>query len=75
MKRLILKLIRWYQKKITVNTPAKCRYIPTCSQYAAEAVETRGVTVGLLLFIKRFLKCNPLFKGGYDPVPQKKTKK
>lgn len=45
-----------------------CRYSPTCSQYAIEAVERRGVVIGTLKSLWRLLRCNPLFKGGYDPV-------
>ena len=48
--------------------------MPTCSQYAIEAFETRGAFVGLALTIYRILRCNPLCKGGYDPVPEKKSK-
>ena len=48
--------------------------MPTCSQYAIEAFETRGAFVGLVLSIYRILRCNPLCKGGYDPVPEKKSK-
>ena len=50
------------------RTPS-CRYLPTCSQYAIEAVQTRGVVVGTGLAMWRVLRCNPLFDGGYDPVP------
>lgn len=50
------------------RTPT-CRYLPTCSEYAIEAVQTRGVIVGSGLAMWRVLRCNPLFRGGYDPVP------
>lgn len=46
-----------------------CRYLPTCSAYAVEAVQTRGIIVGGMLAMWRLLRCNPLFRGGYDPVP------
>ena len=46
-----------------------CRYLPTCSEYAVTAVKKRGIVVGSLLAIWRVLRCNPLFRGGYDPVP------
>ena len=46
-----------------------CRYLPTCSEYAIEAVKTRGIVVGIALAIWRVLRCNPLFHGGYHPVP------
>jgi len=48
-----------------------CRYLPTCSEYAIEAVQTRGVVVGSGLAMWRVLRCNPLFHGGYDPVPHR----
>jgi hypothetical protein len=50
------------------RTPT-CRYIPTCSEYAIEAVKTRGIVVGSALAVFRILRCNPLFHGGYHPVP------
>ena len=49
------------------RTPT-CRFVPTCSQYAIEAIETRGMLVGMVLALGRILRCNPLFRGGYDPV-------
>lgn len=51
--------------------PPCCRFTPTCSAYALEAFKKRGFFVGLILSIGRILRCNPLFKGGYDPVPEK----
>lgn len=51
-----------------------CRYTPTCSQYAIEAIEIHGIFKGSLLSVRRILRCNPFFKGGWDPVPPKKTK-
>jgi len=48
-----------------------CRYTPTCSEYMAQAVEKFGILYGVLLGVKRFLKCNPFFEGGYDPLPKK----
>ena len=74
MKKLLLKLIRFYQKRISPLTPPACKYYPTCSQYAFEAIETFGVFKGSALAVWRFLRCNPFSKGGYDPVPQKKEK-
>ncbi len=52
------------------RTPT-CRYLPTCSEYAMDAVQTRGVIVGSGLAMWRVLRCNPLFHGGYDPVPHR----
>lgn len=51
-----------------------CRYYPTCSHYALEAVETHGAVLGTVLFLRRFLRCNVFFPGGFDPVPPKKRK-
>jgi uncharacterized protein len=50
------------------RTPT-CRYLPTCSEYAAIAVRERGIVIGVTLAVWRILRCNPLFRGGYDPVP------
>lgn len=69
MKKLVLKLILFYQTKISPNKEKRCRYIPSCSEYAKICFETRNFFVACFLTIKRLLKCNPLFKGGYDPVP------
>lgn len=72
MKKIIIFLIRTYQLTISPRfSHGACRYTPTCSQYALEAVEIHGVFKGTLLAIRRILRCNPLFKGGYDPVPPK----
>ena len=75
MKQLIIKIIRFNQRKISPLFPARCRYYPTCSQYAVEAVERFGIFKGSLLALSRLLRCNILFPGGYDPVPEKKQKK
>lgn len=74
MKRFILFLINQYQK-FTVDSAPKCRYHPTCSNYAKEAFETRNIFVASILSIWRILRCNPFSKGGYDPVPHKHEKK
>ena len=71
MKKLLLTLIKFYQKSISPLFPARCRYSPTCSQYAIEALEEHGVWKGSLLSLWRILRCNPFGKSGYDPVPQK----
>ncbi len=76
MKKALLWCIRAYQKYISPNKRyATCKYYPTCSAYAYEAIETRGVLVGSALAIWRILRCNPFSRGGYDPVPQKRNKK
>ena len=64
MKKIILYLIKMYRTKI----PPRCKYIPTCSQYAVEAIEKYGVIKGGLMSIWRILRCNPFSKGGFDPV-------
>ena len=69
MKRTLLALIRFYQQRISPLRPPCCRFIPTCSQYALEAVEKYGAVKGTFLATKRILRCNPFHKGGYDPVP------
>ena len=74
MKRLpgllLMGLIRFYQRAISPYFPPCCRYTPTCSQYALEAVERYGVLKGGYLAFRRFLRCNPFYKGDiYDPVP------
>jgi len=71
MKKLFLLLIRFYQKFITPYTPARCRFYPTCSAYAYQAISRFGAVRGGFLAVKRILKCNPFFPGGYDPVPEK----
>lgn len=70
----MLKMIRFYQTKISPNTPPRCKYYPTCSQYALEAIETFGAFKGFFLALWRLLRCNPFSKGGIDPVPEKKVK-
>lgn len=70
MKKLILFLIKFYRHRISpYKGAACCRFIPTCSAYAYEAIEKYGVIKGGALAICRILKCHPLHKGGYDPVP------
>ncbi len=72
MKKALIFLIRFYQRGISPLHPGCCRFYPTCSAYALEAIQTHGALYGSFLTIKRLLKCNPLFKGGYDPVPPPK---
>ena len=75
MKNFLTKVIRFYQRRISPLFPPKCRYYPTCSQYALEAIEVHGVFKGMLLAIGRLMRCNIFFPGGVDPVPPKKEKK
>jgi len=70
----MLYLIRFYQRYISAGFPGRCRFDPTCSAYAAEAVRRHGALKGGGLALWRILRCNPFCKGGYDPVPDKKTK-
>ena len=71
MKKIILLLIRFYQKYISIFLGKNCRFIPTCSAYTYEAIERFGVLKGGFLGIKRILKCHPWHPGGFDPVPKK----
>lgn len=68
MKKIILFLINIYQK-ISRLTPPRCRFYPTCSEYAKQAIIKYGLLKGGFLAIKRIVKCHPLNEGGYDPVP------
>lgn len=75
MKKILLRLIRFYQTSISPNTSPKCKYYPTCSHYAVEAIERFGAFKGSFLALWRILRCNPFSKGGYDPVPLKPEKR
>ncbi len=72
LKAAALGLIRLYQRRISPCKPPCCRFLPTCSSYALEAIETHGFFRGGLLSLWRLLRCSPLCKGGYDPVPPPK---
>ena len=73
MKRFALAPIAAYQRWISPLRPRRCRYEPTCSAYAREAIERFGVLRGLLLGAWRLLRCNPFSHGGFDPVPDRFT--
>ncbi len=75
MKEALMKIIRFYQRRISPLFGPKCRFYPTCSQYAIEAIEIHGAFKGTILAIRRLMRCNILFPGGVDPVPPKKEKK
>ena len=68
-KRILLWMVLFYRVNISPLHGPCCRYIPTCSQYAMEAIEKYGAIKGGLLAAYRILRCNPFSKGGYDPVP------
>lgn len=69
IRELALDLIRLYQTTVSEVTPHSCRFQPTCSQYTFEAIGKHGFLRGGWLAFKRLARCNPLSKGGYDPVP------
>ena len=70
MKKVFLFLIRFYQSAISPYFPARCRFRPTCSAYAYEAVSKYGAVKGGWLALRRILRCHPFYKGNYfDPVP------
>ena len=69
MKRLLLLLVQFYRSCISPLTPPSCRYYPTCSAYAREAIERYGARRGAWMALRRILRCHPFHAGGYDPVP------
>ncbi|MCY0888807.1 MAG: membrane protein insertion efficiency factor YidD [Alicyclobacillaceae bacterium] len=71
MQRLLLSLIRGYQKYISPLKPPTCRFYPTCSEYAFEAVSRYGAFYGGWLAVRRISRCGPWNPGGVDPVPSK----
>lgn len=75
LSRPFVYLIRLYQRYLSPlkGTPS-CRFTPTCSEYAAEALTEWGVIIGTVLAVRRILRCNPFSKGGYDPVPRRHKK-
>jgi putative membrane protein insertion efficiency factor len=69
LKACVVALVRFYRRVVSpLKRVPSCRFLPTCSEYCIEAVEKRGVVVGLGKATWRLLRCNPLFAGGYDPV-------
>ncbi len=72
--KLFKGIIKFYKYVISPHTQRSCRYIPSCSSYSIEAIDTHGPFKGGYLAIKRILSCNPWGGSGYDPVPQKKEK-
>lgn len=68
MKKILIFFIRIYQKTLSPFIGKNCRYIPTCSEYTIDAINEYGSLKGSIMGIKRIIRCNPLSKGGYDPV-------
>jgi len=66
--RFFIWLIRGYQKYISPTLPSSCKYRPTCSEYAIDAIAKYGAFKGFFMAVWRILRCNPFSKGGYDPV-------
>ncbi len=71
MARILLSIIRFYRRWISPMTPPSCRFTPTCSAYAEEAVHRHGAARGGWLALRRLLRCHPFGSSGYDPVPGK----
>lgn len=70
MKKILIFLIKFYRRYLSALKPApSCRFIPTCSEYALQALEKYGAFKGSYLAVRRILKCHPFHKGGYDPLP------
>jgi len=74
MSKIFVFFIKFYRKRISPLKKPCCRFTPSCSEYALEAIQTHGALKGLYLSIKRIIRCNPFCKGGYDPVPPKRIK-
>ena len=75
MKEALQAVLAAYKRWISPCLPQACRFVPTCSEYAAEAIERHGAIAGVMLACGRVLRCRPLARAGYDPVPQKFWKK
>lgn len=69
MKTVLIGMIRFYRFFISPLKPPCCRFTPTCSEYALQAIEKYGALKGSWLAVKRIIRCNPFCKGGYDPLP------
>ena len=75
IKKILIGFVRFYQHHISGHKGySSCKYYPTCSNYAIQAIEIHGPIKGIALAAYRILRCNPFSKGGYDPVPEKKQK-
>ncbi len=69
MKSMLLWMIKLYRHLLSPFFPMSCRFNPTCSEYAIEAIEKHGIVIGLFLTLRRLLRCHPFHEGGDDPVP------
>jgi len=72
VKRVALAAIRFYQRRLSPGAPPACRFQPTCSHYAYEAIDEYGAARGVAMAAWRLLRCNPLNDGGFDPVPERR---
>ena len=75
MKSVLIFIIKLYKEFISPGINSHCIYTPTCSEYTMEAINEYGAIKGSIMGFKRILRCNPLSKGGYDPVPKKSNNK
>jgi putative membrane protein insertion efficiency factor len=75
MRKLLISLIQVYRYLLSPLLGPSCRYLPTCSQYAQEAIEVHGVARGSWLSLKRVCSCHPWHAGGYDPVPESERRR
>jgi hypothetical protein len=72
-RSLALSALRGYKRYVSPVLPPACRFAPTCSEYAAEAIEKHGILRGGTLAVRRLVRCGPWHPGGYDPVPHRKA--
>ena len=68
MRRILISLLKLYKVAISPLLPPSCRFVPTCSEYAREAIERYGALYGMWMGLRRLLRCHPFHPGGYDPV-------
>lgn len=73
MRQIAIRLLQGYKRLISPLLPASCRFVPTCSEFAAEAVARHGLFHGSVVAVWRVLRCNPFSRGGFDPVPGSET--
>jgi putative membrane protein insertion efficiency factor len=74
LKHLIISFIKLYKYFISPLLLPSCRFQPTCSEYAVQVIEKHGLLIGVFYSLKRLLRCNPMFKSGWDPVPERRGK-